>query len=174
MLFRRDYDYADQTFDGPYAREFPPETRRIGFAVPSHVLSSYNEATRCEAAGTWTAAAVMVGRALEAVCRDFDPEARGIHDGLRRMFNAGAISQELRDWGDGLRLVRNEGAHPGERVVPGDAKFSLDFLQALLEILYDLRPRFEAWQEDRARRAAARAARGGVPSSASEGKARSD
>jgi hypothetical protein len=145
--------------DSRYVRQFPAMKRRLAFAVPRVVRNSYDEAVQCEEAKAWTATAVMVGRALEAICGEFDPSSRSIHDGLQKMLAAGAISQELKDWGDGLRIVRNEGAHAGERVAAVDAQYALDFLQALIEILFDLRERFADWQEDRAERIAARQAR---------------
>ncbi len=140
-----------------YSQVYPPRKRLLTYAVPHAVRGSYDEAVRCEDAGAWTAAGAMVGRALEAVCRDFDPAAKTIYDGLHSMLADGVVSQELYDWGNGLRVVRNTSAHPGpERVSADDARNALDFLQALLSILYDLRVRFEEWQQSRAKRAAGR------------------
>ena len=157
LLIRQDYGDG---FDGAHRRVYPSQARQIRFGVPHTVLASYNEAVSCESAKAWMASAVMVGRALEAICRDFDPSVRTINDGLAKMLQAGAISQEMHDWGDGLRVVRNVGAHATtDRVSATDARHALDFLQALLEILFDLRVRFAAWQEERARRAAGRVAR---------------
>jgi hypothetical protein len=164
ILLSRAYDYDEGgSFRGAYRREYPPLGRRIGFATPIAVRNAYDEAVRCEDAKAWMAVAVMVGRALEAICRDFDDTSTSIADGLRKMLDAGAISQELYEWGDGLRLVRNEGAHATQvRVSRKDATFALDFLQALIEILFDLRERFEIWRQDRAERAARRTARIGA------------
>lgn len=150
--------------DGPTKRVYPPLARQIGFPIPRSVRHGYDEAVRCEEAKAWTAAAVMVGRALEAICHEFDSSSTSIDDGLKKMLNAGAISQELYDWGDGLRVVRNEGAHATpERVSATDARFALDFLQALIEILFDLRERFAEWQEDRAERATRRTSKRATP-----------
>ena len=160
LLLRREFDEESNAFEtSRYVLEFPFDARRITFAVPRHVRHSYDEAVRCEEATAWTAVATMAGRALEAICLDFDPSSRSIHDGLKKMLDAGAISEELRTWGDGLRIVRNEGAHAGDRVSARDARYALDFLQALMEIIYDLRVRFDEWQQERAARAAARANR---------------
>jgi hypothetical protein len=150
-------NFGDGFEESSYQREYPSLKRRIGFTVPSVVRHSYDEAVQCEQAKAWTAAAVMVGRALEAICTEFDPSSRSIHDGLQKMLAAGAISQELHDWGDGLRVVRNQGAHAtGDRVSATDATYALDFLQALIEIVFDLRARFAEWQDVRAKRLAAK------------------
>lgn len=157
LLLSRLFDFSPEGFDGsPYQREYPVQRRKLSFALPPLVSHSYEEAVRCEEAKLWTATAVMVGRALEATCREFDPASKGIGDGLRRMLTAGAISQELYDWGEGLRVVRNEGAHAGTRVHPRDATNALDFLQALVDILFDLRERFAEWQREREHRSARR------------------
>ena len=154
MLLRQE-DYGDGL--GRHQQLYPVLRRQIRFAVPHTVLASYDEAVRCETVKAWMGCAVMVGRALEGICRDFDPATRSIQDGLRKMLEAGAISQEMHEWGDGLRVVRNVGAHAtSDRVSAADARHALDFLQALIEILFDLRVRFAEWQEERARRVAGR------------------
>lgn len=153
MLLMRSFFY-DQTggdFELRFHRIYPPMRRQLSFAIPIGVRRGYEEAVRCEEAKAWTATAVMVGTALEAICIEFDDSSTSIADGLRRMRDAGAISQELFEWGNGLRHLRNEGAHVAPtNVSAADAAFAVDFLQALVEILFDLRERFEAWQDDRA------------------------
>jgi Domain of unknown function (DUF4145) len=157
LLVRENYG---EGFEGAHHQVYPSLRRQIRFSVPLGVSNSYEEAVKCEGAKAWMGTVVMVGRALEAICKDFDPSVKSIQDGLRKMLQAGAISQEMYDWGDGLRVVRNVGAHATtERVSPTDARHSLDFLQALIEILFDLRVRFAEWQDERAKRAAAKAAR---------------
>jgi hypothetical protein len=140
--------YREDVGDGferdSYYRVYPAQERHIGYALPAMVREAYEEAVRCELSRTRMACAVMVGRTLEAVCKQFDPSARGIFDGLRSMHSKGVISQELLDWANELRTLRNLGAHAtSERIDASDVTGALDFLQAILEILYDLRPKFE-------------------------------
>jgi uncharacterized protein YutE (UPF0331/DUF86 family) len=90
----------------------------------------------------------MVGRALEAVARDYDSRVRTIATGIKKMHEAGAISKELFDWANELRLLRNIGAHAFEKDVEEvDAREALDFLQAILETIYHLRPMFQKRKE---------------------------
>jgi hypothetical protein len=155
-------DYGEGFENAAFTREYPPQARTLsyGYPIPPAVRNAYEEAVRCEGVKAWTAVAVMSGRALEGMCLDFDDSSKGIYDGLSRMLASGAISQELYNWGEGLREVRNEGAHAATtRVSPNDARHALDFLQALQEIIYGLRPRFEAWKEQRDRAVAARNAK---------------
>jgi hypothetical protein len=154
LVLSRD-DYGGGFDEDAYGQLYPPRKRLISYGVPHRVRGSYDEAVRCEEAGAWTAVGAMVGRALEAVCKDFDPNVTTIDGGLRTMLANGVISQELYDWSNGLRVVRNASAHAStERTTAEDARTALDFLQALLSILYDLRVRFEEWQDARAKRAA--------------------
>jgi Domain of unknown function (DUF4145) len=140
-------------FDGEsYYRVYPPQDRHIGYHLPDTVRQSYEEAVRCELARTSMACAVMVGRTLEAVCHEFDPSVRSIFDGLKSMHSKGVISDELLEWANELRSLRNLGAHATtERIDGSDATGALNFLQAILEILYDLRPKFQEFRRRRAK-----------------------
>lgn len=149
VLLTRD-DLGGSFDDDQYYRAYPALQRQIGFAVPEGVRRAYDEAVKTEQAKAWMATAVMAGQALEAVCKDYDHSIRTISDGLQKLLAAGVISQELSDWGNGLRVVRNRGAHATSRpVTADDARFAMDFLQALLEILYSLRRQFGVWKEQR-------------------------
>jgi hypothetical protein len=150
-LFVRE-DYGGGFDDDSYYRVYPPHVRALGFVVPPLVKESYDAAVDCENAKIYLPAVVMVGRALEAVCHEYDPNTKGLFQGLQSMLKAGVISKELMEWADELRVLRNVGAHAtSDRVDPKDVTESLDFLQAILEILYDLRPKFTAMKARRAR-----------------------
>jgi hypothetical protein len=123
--------------------------------MPPEVELSYSEAMRCESAEAWLATAVMVRRTMEAVGKDFNPNARNLAEGLKAMFNLGAISNELMEWGTELRFLGNVGAHPGgQRISHQDATDAMEFLAAIIETIYSLRPKFMAM---RVRRKAAKA-----------------
>ncbi len=64
--------------------------------------------------------------------------------GLEALHSSGKISDELLEWAHYLRTTRNLGAHATEAEITQEAAAeALDFLQAILEILYELRPKFE-------------------------------
>ncbi len=131
-------------FTTDYFQLYPGSDRLLRFDLPRIVDESYNEAVRCERARIWTACVVMVGRTLEAICIEHFPQTKTIHKGLQEMFHKGHISQELLDWSNELRFLRNIGAHATkEKIKKADANESLDFLQVILEIIYHLRPKFE-------------------------------
>lgn len=122
---------------------YPKDERILVYQIPEIVRESYEEAVRCEKAKASIATVVMVGRALEAVCNDFVPDSKSIMTALVKMKDDGVISEELLEWSNELRFLRNQGAHAtSNKISPNDASDSIDFLQAILEILYHLRPRF--------------------------------
>ncbi len=145
-------DMGDGFDKDSYYRVYPAQERHIGYYLPDIVRQSYEEAVRCESAKTWMACVVMVGRTLEAVGKEFESSTRSVFEGLKSMHSKGLISQELLDWANELRVLRNLGAHAtNERVDYFDATGALDFLQAILEILYELRPKFEKFKQRRAK-----------------------
>jgi hypothetical protein len=122
----------------------------LRFIVPQQVHASYSEAVKCEQARAWTACAVMVGRTLEAVASQYDQGGGGLAAALQAMYENGIISKDIYEWANELRLIRNIGAHAGEGTVASqDAMEALDFAQAILEILYELRPKFEKMRNRR-------------------------
>jgi hypothetical protein len=115
---------------------------------PALVRESYDEAVRSEGARAYMAAAVMVRRCLEAVCKEYDATCKTVFSGLQDMLENGVISEELMSWSTELRVIGNKGAHATpEKITRQEAKEAIDFLQAILEILYDLRPKFKQIQE---------------------------
>jgi hypothetical protein len=128
---------------------FPTE-RTVTVTLPPKVDQSFREALRCELAGAPLAAAVMVRRTLEAIGLEFAPNTKPLFKALHVMKDKGLISDELAQWGDALRFIGNIGAHPtGEVVAAQDAREALDFLQAIVETIYVLRPKFQAMKARR-------------------------
>lgn len=129
---------------------YPVAKRRLNYETPEIVRASYEEAARNLESRSYFSAVVMVRRALEAIAKDFDPGVRTAFQGIQKMLDAGAISEELSEWAHELRQLGNIGAHAtDETVEPQDAVDAIDFLEAILENIYLFRPRL---QELRARR----------------------
>jgi hypothetical protein len=130
---------------------FPPTKVVVDYALPELVEQSYAEAAKCLNAESWIAAVVMVRRTLEAIGKTFDPDVRSLNDALKKMKAKGSISDELAEWGHELRFIGNTGAHPSDNPPSEqDAKDAFEFLEAILEIIYRLRPRFLRLQMRRA------------------------
>jgi hypothetical protein len=136
----------------PGQQIFPRTIRSIEYKLPSKVEQAYKEALKCESAEAWLALAVMVRRTLEAIGREFDSNVRSPSTGLRAMKDKGVISEELWHWGEELRFLGNIGAHPSDEVVSAeDGKDALEFLEAIIETIYHLRPKFQMMKERRAK-----------------------
>ena len=88
--------YGGATFDDDKGVQvYPPNKRRLSFKVPAVVEASYLEAVRCEGNQAWIATAAMVGRTLEAACKDEEPKSKSMFEGLQKLRKAGKISDEL-------------------------------------------------------------------------------
>jgi len=145
---------ADSTHGGKEFRTIYPidekTARKIQFDLPATISKSYDDAVKCEQTEAWNPCIVMIGRALEAVAKDYNPKIKTISTGLKKMHAEGVISNELFEWANEIRILRNIGAHATEEDVEEvDARESLDFLQAILETIYHLRPMFQKMKERR-------------------------
>lgn len=130
---------------------YPVEKRYLNFSLPELVKQSFDEAVGCERGGLHLATVVFVGRALEAAIADISEKQTSFFEGLRELKEKGSISKEIFEWGNELRVLRNIGAHPTkETVTSADAREAMDFLQAILEIFYHLRPKFKLMKQRRA------------------------
>lgn len=146
-------DEFQRYLDGPETSQLYPSSRTVSSPLPPKVRESYEEAIRCEQAGVPIATAVMVRRTLEAIGRSFSPSSRTLYQGLERMAESGAISAEMKEWGDALRFLGNISAHPADddAVTREEAREAMEFLDAIVETIYRLRPRFEAMKARRVR-----------------------
>jgi hypothetical protein len=148
VFIREDVGTENGFEDDSYYKVFPANQRHIGFMLPEIVRKSYEEAIKCELAKIPIACVVMVGRTLEAVIKEHLPQNPTIFKGLEEMKKSGVISEELFNWSQRLRVLRNAGAHATNvDISQPEASEALDFLQAILEILYHLRPKFKSISE---------------------------
>ncbi len=144
---------GDSFEDDRYRCEYPaPKRPSPPNKAPLSVRRSYLEAARCEEAKAWDACAVMVGSALEAVAISYDSQTKHFATALKKMHNSGIIGDEMFAWADEVRRTRNQGAHPGSnRTRAIEASEALDLVEAMLAVLYDLRPKFERMKARRSK-----------------------
>ena len=118
-----EYPHADGTGT---IQHFPSAPKTLDVELPRRVKLSYREALQCATARAYIATAVMVRRTLEAVGKEFKPDARGLADGLKAMQAQGVISAEVFAWGEELRFLGNIGAHPtDDEITAQDATDSI-------------------------------------------------
>lgn len=91
---------------------YPPE--RIDFDasdLPEDVRSPLEEAIDCHAAGNYRAAAVMVRRALEAVCDDQEAKGNSLYRRIEGLGKKITLPRGMVDGLHSLRLLGNDAAH---------------------------------------------------------------
>lgn len=147
---------AEQDEWGSIIRVFPkPPKEFASTQIPRTVRDSFNEADRSLQANANTAACVMFGRALEALCRDVlargtpSTEKRGtlerpvtLATGLEKLKELRVIDERLYAWSQKLRAFRNMAAHPTDAAISReDAEDLQSFASAIIEYVYDLTER---------------------------------
>ncbi|HLN33595.1 MAG TPA: DUF4145 domain-containing protein [Gemmataceae bacterium] len=128
--------------------------------IPKVVRDSLAEADRAIQANANTAACVMLGRALEAICRHLlqlnEPSASEgtgktakkkimLGEGIKKLKEKGIIDKRLFDWSQQLQAFRNLAAHPDEdfTISREDSADLQTFVYAITEYTYDLADRYE-------------------------------
>jgi hypothetical protein len=91
---------------------YPPE--RLDFDatnIPSPVSNAIAEAITCHANECYIAAAIMVRKTLEELCRDRNAQGKNLKDRLKDLGTRVVLPKELFDGLDDLRLLGNDAAH---------------------------------------------------------------
>lgn len=145
-------------------RVFPqPNKAFSSFNILNIVKYSLSKAYKCIQVGEYTASCLMVGRAIEAVCRhslhpeDFAFPVSGkppkpkqkvmLAEGLRQLKDKKVIDGRLYECGNQLHAFRNIAAHPDNFVIDRqDAEDIQNFGYAIVEYVYDLNERFEEFK----------------------------
>jgi hypothetical protein len=157
------YDsHEDEWADAIRVFPEPPKTFTSN-RIPKVVTESISEADRSLQANANTAACVMFGRALEAICRDLlePPKKTGstepvvtakrkimLGEGIRKLKDSGLIDQRLFDWSQQLHAFRNLAAHPTDITISReDASDLRFFVYAIIEYIYDLTDRYNEFKE---------------------------
>lgn len=159
--------YEDRWSD--IVRVFPqPPKSFSSWRIPRVVTDSLNEADRSLQAGANIAACVMLGRALEALCRNIlepktaeseTPSAKPkkklmLGEGIKRLRDTKVIDDRLYDWSQQLQAFRNLAAHPEDiSISREDAGDLQTFVNAIVEYVYDLADRYDEFKTRAANRA---------------------
>lgn len=155
---------ADEDRWSDIVRVFPKPARSFSsWRIPNVVTDSLSEADKCLQVGAHTVACAMLGRALEAVCRDillpksFEPDVPNsppapekkimLAEGIKKLKEAKHIDERLFEWSQELHAFRNMAAHPEDVVFPRqDVEDLQAFVYAIVEYIYDLTDRYEEFK----------------------------
>jgi hypothetical protein len=168
VLFKGFEDAEENTFSD-VVRVYPePSKTFTSFRIPRPLKQSLLEADRSFQAGANIAACVMLGRALEALCRDHLEEKPKPEDefaaaptppakpkrrvmlgsGIKELKERKIIDDRLYDWSLSLQAVRNLAAHPEDITVSRqDVEDLQAFVYAITEYVYDLTDRYNEFKE---------------------------
>jgi len=139
-------------------RVFPKPSKAFSsHRIPHSLIASLEQGDRAMQAGAETAACVMFGRALEALCHDIlqpsDDEAKTkkrpimLAQGIAKLKEGNHIDQRLYDWSQELRAFRNVAAHASDEVIlRRDAEDLQTFVFAIVEYVYDLADRYQQFK----------------------------
>lgn len=126
----------------PRREQLYPSREMTRARLPKSVREPYEEAINAHWTGSKMSAVVMVGRTLEAIAVEFKAHEGTLYQAIDKLKEDGVISPELADWGHELRGIRNQGAHAADPVTVEDASAAIQFLNAIVETLFYLRPKF--------------------------------
>ena len=130
--------FYDERFDDEESelRTLFPQDDKIPLGLPDPIKKAYDAALKVKHVDA-NAFAVLVGRLIEMVCEDRSAAGRSLSDKLADLAGRGEIPRNLVGVADGLRNLRNVGAHAGLGELTGAEIQILSALaKALLEYVY--------------------------------------
>lgn len=142
-------------------RVYPnPPKSFSSYRIPKSVEISFREAELSLQCNANIAACVMLGRTLEAVCRNIIEKHSAqllnskdkallkkhvmLAEGIKKLKEMKIIDERLYEWSQQLRVFRNLAAHAVDvNITRRDAEDLKIFVQAIIEYIYDLNERYE-------------------------------
>lgn len=120
---------------------YPAET--IDFdssGLPPLVLHAFKEAVVCHANNCFIAAAIMVRKTLEELCKDRGAVGKNLKEKISDLRSKIILPKELMDGLDDLRLLGNDAAHiestEYENVGPDEVEISIEITKEILKSVY--------------------------------------
>ena len=105
--------------------------------VPGDVMNAAIEAEKCLAIGAYNACGVMARRAIDALCQNKSAAGDDLYRRLQHLRDTHAITPDLFEWAEELRIVGRSGAHPEwEEVSPEEADYAVRFLREIVRYVY--------------------------------------
>jgi hypothetical protein len=120
---------------------YPPELIDFDATnVPPDVVEAFGEALQCHAVHCHTAAAIMVRKTLEELCRDQKADGANLKDRIKALGTKVVLPKELLDGLDDLRLLGNDAAHVEAKVYDEigeeEVEVGIEFTKEVLKAVY--------------------------------------
>lgn len=114
--------------------------------LPEKVKTSYQSALKVRNVEL-NAFAVLIGRTLDIICNERNAKGNTLYEKLNDLSSRNEIPGRLADMAQGIRVLRNIGAHAdlGE-IVQEDVPILIDFCEAILEYLYKAPSRLRSFR----------------------------
>jgi hypothetical protein len=130
------YDGVSESESGAWPSLKYPLSPELHRSVPSTVRSVYAEASRIKALAP-NAFAVMIRRALEAICDDRQVKEGTLAQRLKELVASGHLPPTIAEVTDVLRILGNAGAHASDRPVTVPQTWAIDeFFRVVVEYVY--------------------------------------
>jgi hypothetical protein len=131
--------------------------------LPGDVQADRLEAWSCFHAGNIRAAIIMGRAAIQRAVRSLGGEGDSLKTELAALRELGKITEQMRSWGDEVRIADNDAAHPEDlaEIKQDEAAESLEFMDAFLEHALALPARQLAREEARRSGGQSRSGEGG-------------
>jgi Domain of unknown function (DUF4145) len=108
--------------------------------IPTEVKEALEEAIQCHAQECYTAAAIMVRKTLEELCRERKATGKDLKARIADLGSKVVLPQELLDGLDDLRLLGNDAAHIESRVFndigKDEVEVGVEFAKEVLKAVY--------------------------------------
>ncbi len=120
---------------------YPPEVIDFDATnLPDKVLAALVEAIQCHAVGSYSAAALMVRKTLEAMCENRGAEGANLKERIDALRGKVTLPDELIDGLQVLRLLGNDAGHVEARVYDevgeDEARLAIEIAKQVLETVY--------------------------------------
>ena len=108
--------------------------------IPPPIISALEEAITCHANECFIAAAIMVRKTLEALCRERGAQGKDLKERIRDLGTKIVLPKELLDGLDDLRLLGNDAAHieshEYDRIGQEEVEVGVEFTKEVLKATY--------------------------------------
>lgn len=117
--------------------QYPIATPLQHPSIPLDVKKASIEAEKCLVVGAYNACGTMARRAIDALCIERGGKGSVLFHRLRDLHEKHAITPDLWEWAEDLRIVGKSGAHPDvDAVSEDDARYAVRFLREIIRYVY--------------------------------------
>lgn len=131
---------------------YPLKITKAPDYMPEAVGRNWLQAQKSLESESWDAAAIMARTAMQTALRDKQATGNHLIDEINDLATQGVLPPLMVDWAHEVRILGNEGTHQDPMstgVEDTDAKDIVEYLDYLLEYLYALPQKIQAYRDRR-------------------------